>query len=142
MRQLLHQIFGWYSFELTEVAKRINKIAERVLSISIKPPSSKVKAKSLSSNSPYSKATAVFTDNLDDRGAIGALCGFSSKRYSVKWMSPRQFLHEVDPYFKRHADEESMPWLLSQMKELIHDKQKGPKFSPLMMMPTTRRVFV
>lgn len=90
----------------------------------------------------HSFSRQVFTSRLEESDSIGWLCGYANtKRYDVQWMSPKRYLEQVDRYFYRHADEESLPWLLDKMVALtkgVGDK----KFAPLMMNPRNKRTIV
>lgn len=137
--KLLSHFFGWYSSDYKKIISRIDTVSQKILSLPHKSKNKVSKKKivsiSVSENSTSDKARKVFTDKINDKTAIGALCGYSSKRYHVQWISPRSYLNRVDPYFKRHSDEESMPWIIEQMNDLIHVRKKEPKFSPVMMDP-------
>lgn len=141
VRHLLNRVFGWYSFDLIPEAKRIDQISKSLLSIPRKTPLrllSQIKASITSKADSWEKGRKVFTDNLKDINAHGALGGYTYQPYAIKWMSPRQYLDQVDPHFKRHNDEDSMPWIYNEMAALIEGKSSGPKFSPLMMRPHDR----
>ncbi|MBA3817111.1 MAG: hypothetical protein H0X29_11460 [Parachlamydiaceae bacterium] len=133
----LHDNFGWQSSQFKGIVKRIDDLTSKTSKLPLKP-AKVLKNKKINSKSGLSKAAMVFTSSLKDNEAIGALCDFSYKNYYIEWMSPREYLDRVDPCFKRHKDEESIPWISDRMQELIQGDFVSPKFSPLMMNPKSR----
>lgn len=142
LRRILHTYFQWESKDFTAIMKKIDTISQKINTLPQKKSKSNLLKKkvtdlySTKDKEIFTRVSKVFTDNLNDHDAIGALSGFSPKRYTVEWMSPRSYLNRVDPCFKRHSDEESIPWITEQMIKLIEsDSEECSKFSPLMMDP-------
>jgi hypothetical protein len=76
----------------------------------------------------------VFTDNLKDGNAHGALGNYSYAPYQVHWMTPREYLNKVDRYFTCFANDERMQSIFNGMEELIRGI-KTQKFAPVMLNP-------
>lgn len=139
IKSFLNDRFNWQSSDYKALMAKIDSISAKVSSLSPKEKSNllKNKIKALADDhsiSYISRARKVFSGNLRDLSAIGTIGDFDSQRYSLEWMSPREYLNRVDPFFKRHTNEESMPWIAEKMIDLVYERGTT-KFSPLMMNP-------
>lgn len=122
------RFFKNLEFEKTKVCQKLDEIEQIVVNL---PRTLDIKLPSLGKRQDIEEV--IFTDDLRNEKAIGALCGYSIPgRYEVRWMSPGYYLSSVDKHFSRHLDEDSMPWITKQMIALSEGK-KSVKFAPLMM---------
>lgn len=131
----LQSVFTCFQFENTAASKKIEKIAKRIQNLPKLPSLLLPKVEGPLSKRSYQ----VFTGNLHDPKAVGALGDYFYRNYQVTWMSPDTYLSRVDPAFHRHPDEESMPWLLNEMARRINGEALE-RFAPLMMDPSSKSV--
>lgn len=135
LAESFYKKFGWFDFNNTPYAIKLTKIFKRLSSLETTPkfvvPQISQKAKESSSIEER-----IFTDTTADSEAIGAISYGSA---TVQWMKPGEYLRQVDPYFTRHEDEESMPFLFGTMVDLANGKKSEPKFAPLMMKPSRQQ---
>lgn len=130
--RFLNDRFGWQHQDFKQVIQKINSLSSQIATLPQKPKKD-LKKKPIQQLLDLSKAALVFTSNLKDTTAIGTLGDFTYRNYQIEWMSPGEYLARVDPYFKRHKDEESMPWIAMEMQKRLDGDASGPKFAPLMM---------
>lgn len=124
----LHKKSSFFDFTKTREGLQLAAISQKIASLKPTPKMEIPKIEKRTSVSSVEKD--VFTDNPKDSEALGAI---SYGECEIVFMTPKAFLLEVDPYFKRHPDEHSLPGLLREMADLANGKKKGTKFAPLMI---------
>ncbi len=127
--------FGWFDFGTTREGRKLQTISAKLKSL--KPtPQMKMPKIAKTTDSSSSIGERVFTDKLYDSEAIGTI---SYGKSTIKWMAPGEYLRQVDPYFRRQPDEDSLPFLIKEMVDLADGEKEGPKFAPLMMNPSRQQ---
>jgi hypothetical protein len=137
IRLILNRLFGLCRFENREIAKKIDKLA--VILEEIPKTKGSKEIPKIERKSDLSKLVRnVFTVDLKNTVAHGAMPIYLDRKWRIKWMSPDDYLRQVDLWFQRHPDEKNLSWILNEMASLANGYKKGVKFAPLMMDPNCK----